>query len=178
MMQARAAQRNVLPARGDNQNRGVPLLPGTSMPAPGQLPLAYIYQPAPSPTQSAPGRKEWVLEFEPSSPPEIEPLMGWIASRDPFAHLRLRFPDQPSAIEFAEKQGWPYVVQNPPVRRFRPKSYADNFRYDMADAITRAGRPWDGKMSIADRGKAGEAAPGALQESAARAAAPTVHAGI
>jgi hypothetical protein len=148
------------------------------MPAPGQLPLAYIYQPAPSPTQSAPGRKEWVLEFEPSSPPEIEPLMGWIASRDPFAHLRLRFPDQQSAIEFAEKQGWPYVVQNPPVRRFRPRSYADNFRYDMADAITRAGRPWDGKMSIADRGEPGEAGPGAPQASAARAAAPPVHAGI
>ena len=131
-MTDRAAQRTDLPPRSDNQSRKQPLLPGTSMPAPGPLPLAYIHQPAPSPTQSGRARREWVLEFEPSSPPEIEPLMGWIASRDPFAHIRLRFPDRQSAIELAEKQGWPYVVQNPPVRRFRPKSYADNFRYDLA----------------------------------------------
>jgi hypothetical protein len=90
-------------------------VPGTSLPAPGRLPLAYIHQPAPSPTQSAPGRNEWLLEFEPSSPPQINPLMGWIGSRDLFADIRLRFPDQQSAIEFAEKQGWPYVVQNPPL---------------------------------------------------------------
>jgi hypothetical protein len=43
------------------------------------------------------------------------------------------------------------VVQDPPPRRFRPKSYADNFRYDLADAIARAERPWDGEMSVDDR---------------------------
>ena len=36
------------------------------------MPLAYIYQPASSPTQSGRGREKWVLEFEPSGPPEIE----------------------------------------------------------------------------------------------------------
>jgi hypothetical protein len=95
-----------------------------------------------------------VLEFEPSSPPEIEPLMGWIGSRDPFAHIRLRFPDRQSAIQFAERQGWPYVVQDSPVRRVRPKNYADALRYGLADAITRAERPWDGSVSIADRPEA------------------------
>ena len=170
-MEDRAAQRTDLPPRSDNQSRKQPLVPGTSMPASGPLPLAYIYQPVPSPTQSGRARWEWVLEFEPSSPPEIEPLMGWISSRDPLAHIRLRFPDRQSAIEFAEKQGWPYVVQNPPVRRFRPKSYADNFRYDLADAIARAERPWDGKMSITDRRETGEAAIGAQPASAAHAAA-------
>jgi ETC complex I subunit conserved region len=95
-----------------------------------------------------------MLEFEPSSPPEIEPLMGWIGSRDPFAHIRLRFPDRQSAIQFAERQGWPYVVQDSPVRCIRPKSYADALRYGLADAITRAERPWDGSVSIADRPEA------------------------
>ena len=171
-MEDRAAQRTDRPPRSDNQSRNHPLLPGTSMPAPGPLPLACIYQPAPAPTQSAPGRTEWVLEFEPASPPAIEPLMGWVSSRDPFAHIRLRFPDRQSALAFAEKQGWPYVVQNPPVRRFRPKSYADNFRYDLADAIARAERPWDGTMSLADRRDTQGAALGALPASAPRAAAP------
>ena len=172
-MGSRAAQTIDLPPRRDNQNRSIPRLPGTSLPAPGQLPLAYIYQPAPSPTQSAPGRREWVLEFEPSSPPEIEPLMGWVSSRDPFAHIRLRFPDQQSAIEFAEKQGWPYVVQNPPVRRFRPKSYADNIKYELGDAIARAERPWDGQLSISDRGETADAASRVAPASAERATAPS-----
>jgi hypothetical protein len=147
-----AAQRTATPSLTDNQSRSIPLLPGTSLPARGRLPLAYIYQPAPTPIQSGRARtREWLLEFEPSSPPEIEPLMGWISSSDPFPQIRLHFPDRESAIEFAERQGWPYVVQEPPPRRFRPKSYAENFRYDLAGAITRAGRQWDGQVSVDDR---------------------------
>ena len=142
--------------QGDNQSRGEPRLPGTSMPALGPLPRAYIYQPAPSPTQSGRARREWLLEFEPSSPLEIEPLMGWIASRDPFGQIRLCFPDRQSAIEFAERQGWPYEVRDPPVRRFRPKSYADNFRYQLADAIARVRPSWDGSLRIANRRAPGQ----------------------
>ena len=170
-MGSRAAQTIDLPPRRDNQNRSIPRLPGTSLPAPGQLPLAYIYQPAPSPTQSAPGRREWVLEFEPSSSPEIEPLMGWVGSRDPFAHIRLRFPDRQSAIEFAEKQGWPYVVQSPPLRRFRPREYADNFKYELGDAIARAERPWDGQLSINGGRETDDSMPGVMSARARRAAA-------
>jgi NADH dehydrogenase ubiquinone Fe-S protein 4 len=75
-----------------------PLLPGSPPPSDGRLPLAYIYQPAPSATQSAlAGRQpEWVLEFEPWDRKEIEPLMGWTATRDPFTSFyRLRFPRSP-----------------------------------------------------------------------------------
>jgi hypothetical protein len=96
-----------------------------------------------------------VLEFEPSSPPEIEPLMGWIGSRDRFAHIRLRFPDRQSAIQFAERQGWPYVVQDSPVRRVRPKSYADALGYRLGGRHhARREGPWDGSVSIADRPEA------------------------
>ena len=153
-MADRAAQRTAGPSLSDNQSRRAPRLPGTSTPARGPVRLVYIYQPPPSPTQSAPGRKEWVLEFEPSDRPEIEPLMGWKSSQDPFAHIRLRFPDRQSAIEFAEQQGWRYVVEDPPVRRIRPQSYADDFRYDLADAISRAQRRWDGEVSVSDRREA------------------------
>ena len=149
-MRDRAAANTVLPRRDDNQSRNEPRLPGTSVPASGPLPLVHIYRPAPSPTQSGRGRREWVLEFEPSSAPEIEPLMGWVSSRDPFAHIRLRFPDRESAIAFAERQGWPHVVKDSPVRRVPPKSYADALRYGLADAITRAAEPWDGSVSIAE----------------------------
>jgi ETC complex I subunit conserved region len=78
-----------------------PLLPGSSVPSDGKLPLARIYQPSPSAMQSALAerRRGWVLEFEPWQRKEIEPLMGWTATRDPFTSFYgLRFPDRQSAI--------------------------------------------------------------------------------
>lgn len=109
-----------------------PLLPGSPTPTDGKLPLAYIYRPAPSAMQSSLAMRpvEWVLEFEHWEPKDVEPLMGWTRSSDPFASIhRLRFPDRQSAIDLAERHGWRYVAQPPPVRSFRIKCYADSFRY-------------------------------------------------
>lgn len=107
-----------------------PSLPGTPAPADGALPLAWIYQPEPSAMQSALAqRTAWVLEFEPGARREIEPLMGWTSTGDPFGSIyRLRFPSLQAAIDFAERHGWQYLVRDPPMRCFRPKSYADNFK--------------------------------------------------
>jgi hypothetical protein len=109
------------------------------MPAYRAVPVAHIHQPARSPTQGGLARRnEWVLEFAPWGHSYRDPLMGWRASDSPYASVqRLRFPDRQSAIDFAERQGWHYVAHDPPVRRVHPKSYADNFRYDLADAVRR-----------------------------------------
>ena len=140
-----------LPDRRDNRQRTEPRLPGSSFATPALLPDVYIYQPAKAATQSGlAGTREWVLEFAPWSRREIEPLMGWTSSRDPLASLsQLRFPDKQSAIAFAERQGWRYEVRDPPSRHFKPKSYAENLRYDLAGAISRAQRPWNGTTSLA-----------------------------
>jgi hypothetical protein len=59
-----------------------------------------------------------VLEFEPSRPPRIEPLMGYTSSDDPYRSIRLKFPDRDSAIAFAERQDWHYIVrEDAPARR-------------------------------------------------------------
>jgi hypothetical protein len=82
------------------------------------VPPCRIYQPSPTVMQSG-GRhkRKWVLEFEPASPRRIEPLMGWTASEDPFAQIRLTFPDLSSAVDYAERQGLDYQVVDPPARR-------------------------------------------------------------
>jgi hypothetical protein len=149
---------------GANEARGELRLPGSAMPADVAVPVARIYRPAPSPMQSAPfGTRDWILEFAPGSLVDIEPLMGWTSGQDPFASIaRLRFPDLESAIAFAERQGWRYLVREPPIRRFKPKSYADNFRYDLASALARAQQPWDGGMSIAGGWPADQAGAGRL----------------
>jgi len=138
------------------------------MPAYRPVPVAHIYQPARSPMQGGLARRnEWVLEFEPWARSDREPLMGWRTSEDPFASIqRLRFPDRQSAIAFAERQGWHYVAHDPPARRIHPKSYADNFRYDLAEAILRSQQAQDAGARIGVE-RAGQSAA-ARQSSDAR----------
>ena len=90
-----------------------------------------IYQPAKTAMQSGRAKtRKWRLDFEPSEPKKADPLMGWIGSGDTRAQLRLEFESREAAIAYAEKQGLDYVVEEPHLRRVRPKSYADNFRWD------------------------------------------------
>lgn len=71
------------------------------------------------------GTRQWVLEFEPFRKRWIEPLMGWTASEDPYAQVRLRFPDKESAVRYAQSQGLDYRVVKPSPHRARPKSYLE-----------------------------------------------------
>jgi hypothetical protein len=56
--------------------------------------------------------------------------MGWSSARDTLNQVRLKFPTLGEAKEFAEKRGLDYAIVEPQEPRFKPKSYADNFRYD------------------------------------------------
>ena len=88
-----------------------------------------IYQPVRTATQQGRAQsRKWVLEFEPASPSERDPLMGWTSSSDMRGQVTLRFDTKEEAIAYAKKQGYEYQVQEPPRSRMRPKSYADNFR--------------------------------------------------
>ena len=92
--------------------------------------LARIYKPARTAMQSGKANtKEWVLDYEPSEPRQIEPLMGWTSSGDMRSQLRLRFDTRQEAIDYCERHGIPYQVHEAkePVRR--GLSYADNFSY-------------------------------------------------
>ena len=72
----------------------------------------------------------WVLEYEPATPREPEPLMGWASARDTLNEVKMRFPTLDDAVAFAEKHGLQYIVIEPHARSPKAKSYADNFRYD------------------------------------------------
>ena len=92
--------------------------------------VARIYKPAKTAMQSGEGRtKEWVLEFAPASPREIEPLMGWTGTRDMRAEVQLAFDTKEEAIAYAEREGIAYRVFEPTPRKMIRKSYADNFKY-------------------------------------------------
>jgi NADH dehydrogenase ubiquinone Fe-S protein 4 len=90
-----------------------------------------IYRPAKTAMQSGKAKtRAWLLEYEPASRREPDPLMGWSSARDTLNEVRLHFDTLEEAVAFATKRGLDYVVIAPNESRFKPKSYADNFRYD------------------------------------------------
>lgn len=98
---------------------------------------ARIYKPTKNAMQSGlAGTKKWVLEYEPESRREIDPLMGWTSSSDMNAQVRLTFMSEEDAVAYAKNNGIPYTVIAPKKRAVVRKSYADNFRYGRVGSWT------------------------------------------
>jgi len=92
---------------------------------------ARIYRPTKTAMQMGRAKtRKWVLDYEPATPRLPDPLMGWSSAADTLNEIHLRFDTLEEAIEFATRRGLDYVVAEPQQPRFKPKSYADNFRYD------------------------------------------------
>ena len=80
--------------------------------------------------------KEWVLEYEPEQPREIEPLMGWTSSGDMRQQVRLQFESAEEAVAYCEKHGIAYqAFEAKPLAR-RSISYSDNFAFKRREAWT------------------------------------------
>jgi len=98
---------------------------------------ARIHRPTKTAMQSGRGRtKTWVLEYEPTTPRNIDPLMGWTSSSDMQQQVKLQFDSKEAAIEYAERNGLDYTVNEPVKRRLVKKSYADNFKYGRIGSWT------------------------------------------
>ncbi|QIT36036.1 ETC complex I subunit [Wolbachia endosymbiont of Brugia pahangi] len=86
-----------------------------------------IYKPTRTATQSGLGNTRfWYLKIEPESY-YIEPLMGWVGSKNPKKQIVLKFDSLEKAVLYAEKCGIKYIIEMPKDVKRRPKSYASNF---------------------------------------------------
>jgi hypothetical protein len=95
------------------------------------MPNARIYRPARTAMQSGRAKtKEWLLEFEPRAAKRPDPLMGWMGSTDTLGQVTLSFDSQAEAVAYAERHGIAYDLEAPHTTKLKPKSYADNFRFD------------------------------------------------
>ena len=93
--------------------------------------LARIYRPSKTAMQSGRAQtRKWLLEYEPATRRDPDPLMGWSSAHDTLNEVRLHFATLEEAIAFAEKHGLNYSVITPQPRTEKQTSYADNFRYD------------------------------------------------
>jgi hypothetical protein len=91
---------------------------------------ARIYKPAKTAMQSGKAKsRDWVLDYDPEEPRQIESLMGWTSSADMKQQLRLRFDSKEEAVAYCERHAIAYRIQaeKQPVRQ--TMAYADNFAY-------------------------------------------------
>ena len=92
---------------------------------------ARIYRPTKTAMQSGRAQaRKWILEYEAAAPRRPDPLMGWASADDTLNEVQLRFDTRDEAVAFAEKLGLEYAVIASQSTTEKPKSYADNFRYD------------------------------------------------
>ena|SRR5579862_6829274 len=90
--------------------------------------LARIYRPSKSAMQSGMAKTSaWVLEFEPASARQIDPLMGWTSSADMNGQVRLSFETSDEAVAYAQAHQIPFQLIEPQDRKKIIKAYADNF---------------------------------------------------
>ncbi|MFT5868571.1 MAG: hypothetical protein ACI8TF_000676 [Paracoccaceae bacterium] len=100
---------------------------------------ARIYQPARTAMSSGTAKtRNWVLEFVPASPRNIDPLMGWTSSSDMDSQVHLQFDTLEAAQDYAANNGIEVVVTQPKKRKpnIRPGGYADNFATTRRGAWT------------------------------------------
>jgi len=98
---------------------------------------ARIYKPARTAMQSGQAKtKEWVLDFEPASARDVEPLMGWTSSGDMLSQVRLFFETKEEAVAYAKKNGIAYRVFESNKHEPIKKSYAENFKYGRVGSWT------------------------------------------
>jgi hypothetical protein len=95
------------------------------------MPQARIYQPTKTAMQSGRAKTRlWVLDYEVATPRTPDPLMGWTSAADTLNQISLKFETLEEAVAYAKKRGLDYTIAEPHQAKFKPKSYADNFRYD------------------------------------------------
>ena len=99
--------------------------------------VARIYRPAKTAMQSGNARtRKWVLDYEPETSRDVEPLMGWTSSGDMKSQVRLEFSSQEEAVAYARRNGIAFSISEPHPRKHRPRAYSDNFKFGRKGSWT------------------------------------------
>ena len=70
--------------------------------------------------------KNWLLEFDTLNT-GVNPLMGWVSSKDTMSEVKLKFSTKNQAINYAKKNNIDYYIIEPQKHKIIKKSYTDNF---------------------------------------------------
>ena len=88
---------------------------------------AKIYKPTKTAMQAGMrNTKKWLLEFD-TLDTGVNPLMGWVSSKDTMSEVKLEFSTKEQAIDYAKKNNLDYYIVEPQKHKIIKKSYSDNF---------------------------------------------------
>ncbi|EUC38199.1 hypothetical protein COCCADRAFT_83492 [Bipolaris zeicola 26-R-13] len=117
---------------GSEPGESVPAAVLSGAPTDLQARTVRIYKPSKTATQSGTwNASHWLMDWDvlPKGHRWENPLMGWQSSADFMNGHRIEFKSKEDAINFANKQGYEYFVQEPNKRKFVPKAYANLFTH-------------------------------------------------
>ena len=90
-----------------------------------------IYKPYKTATQSGLSKfKHWIIEFPKDNNLGPEPLMGWQKSDNTYKQVQLKFDSLKQALLYVEKKKIDYILIKEKEKKFKKKSYSDNFKYN------------------------------------------------
>ena len=96
-----------------------------------------IYIPSKTAMQSGQGRsKNWLAEYITDAEQIKDTLMGWNSSLDTKSQIKVFFDTKEKAILWAEKNNYQYFIEEPKVRKIKPKNYASNFDINKKEPWT------------------------------------------
>ena len=86
--------------------------------------------------------KKWLLEFDTLNT-GVNPLMGWVTSKDTMSEVKLEFSTKEQAINYAKKNNINYHIIEPQKRKIIKKSYSDNFLlYSLGNKTSGRSAAW------------------------------------
>ena len=96
-----------------------------------------IYKPAKTAMQSGMRKtKKWLAEYISDTDSVKDSLMGWNSSLDTQSQIKVFFETKEQAITWAKKNNYQFYVEEPKIKRIKPKSYASNFDINRKEPWT------------------------------------------
>ena len=96
-----------------------------------------IYKPAKTAMQSGLRKtKKWLAEYISDTDSIKDSLMGWNSSLDTQSQIKVFFETKEQAITWAKKNNYQFYVEEPKIKRIKPKSYASNFGINRKEPWT------------------------------------------
>ena len=96
-----------------------------------------IFKPSKTAMQSGQGKtKQWLAEYVSDISTTKDTLMGWTSSSDTKSQIRIFFDTKEQAVAWAKKNDFQYFVQDPKIKKIKPKSYSSNFDINRKEPWT------------------------------------------
>tara|TARA_Y100001970_G_scaffold287448_1_gene412148 strand:+ start:300 stop:605 length:306 start_codon:yes stop_codon:yes gene_type:complete len=96
-----------------------------------------IYKPSKTAMQSGSGKtKKWLAEYISDLNNTKDSLMNWNSSNDTNSQIKVFFETKDQAVNWAIKNDFQFYVEEPKVKKIKPKSYSSNFDINRKESWT------------------------------------------